>query len=1291
MRRIGLTFWAALLVITLGALLAGPYAFADGPPPISQAPDSEPVYYPAAGSPSAFSPPSSESASPQSLAAPEGNFPVSYNGGYVQHRPFVHVVFWGSEWNSYPGVKESILNMYRWISGSSYQRILNQYFDHQGPVGAETDLASYTDTHVVRPPEVGQQDVRNEISYALEHQPSWGRGIDSQVVVLTPPGTPAPEYSCAYHFWYAAPWEVTGTYAPFSSPNCRRGLEPKNSMQVTLSHEWAESATDPIPQENYWGWLRSLEGGEIADLCNDGTPAEHVEVASNIFVSKLFDNYLWRATGNFCVVQDAAPVRYSVNAPSAQFPAPHSATLNASINPAGWPGSYQFALTGPSGTAYVPPRNESVQHGFGSVGNEGFGDFGLSATFGGLKGSTVYRAHLSGFSALTEPRIVEEIGVPQIFDSSEVQFTTPAWRPIVSASAVPGKLSASLRATIDGQGSATHYHFEYGLTTNYGNVVPLPDGQVGAGISSVEQLATELEGTYHYRVVATNEEGTTVGPDSTFFVQPRPSVTTEGASAIRGSGGTISGTVTPNGAASTYKFEYGTTTSYGASTPELSAGSGVEPVAVNAVLTGLQFGAPYHYRLVASNWAGTRLGADRVFTPGWADRSADLPPGESPRGILRNVSCASPTMCMAGGATGIDLPLGGLPHTQQWNGTDWTTKAIPIPTGGTRGEVTGVSCPTTTFCEAVGIYRLSASSAPDQGFAEKWNGTSWELQAAPALPGATSGRLEAVSCTTATFCMAVGVGNSSSEPSSWKGITARWNGTKWEAEKRPPVASGYLTDISCQSASSCTVIGKEAGSPYVAGLFSERWNGTSWTAQSMPNPSQSVLGVAVRGLSCPSTSICEVVGDYGASEGRVPFAQKWNGTSWQLQAVENIGASNETQLNGVSCATTTSCEAVGQWLTGKFGDVLRPTAERLREGSWQLQPLPEPYEAGPFKDVSCASPTACVAVGQGENNPITFSKIPFVGMFFATPPPTVVTATPTNLSAEGATLKATVNPNGSTTKYSFEYGRTISYGSISSEVAAGSGFTPVEASQVIGSLEPGVTYHYRVVATNAEGTTRGKDQAFETNAASTAFLLNGLKVTEPFDETASAVSSFNGTATYPANWWQLGWALGSPRKGEDSTSGYRPGELNFTGAYFGPSIPDLGRGTAVIATMATGPARDRYFDLWLNMPSPTSSTRNGYEVEVKKIGPAANIYEVYVNRWAAGARTLMFSKHELFILAGTRLALVAKDGAISLWQDTGSGFSQLGTNKSTTYIGGFAGVGGQGVNAALTKFTAASL
>jgi Glycosyl hydrolase family 76 len=93
-----------------------------------------------------------------------------------------------------------------------------------------------------------------------------------------------------------------------------------------------------------------------------------------------------------------------------------------------------------------------------------------------------------------------------------------------------------------------------------------------------------------------------------------PSVSTGGASSITQSGATVSGTVNPNGQSTTYSFQYGTTTSYGATTASQAAGSGTTAVNVSTNLTGLTAGTTYHYRITATNASGTAHGSDLTFT-----------------------------------------------------------------------------------------------------------------------------------------------------------------------------------------------------------------------------------------------------------------------------------------------------------------------------------------------------------------------------------------------------------------------------------------------------------------------------------------------------------------------------------------------------------------------------------------------------------------------------------------------------------------------------------------------------
>lgn len=92
-----------------------------------------------------------------------------------------------------------------------------------------------------------------------------------------------------------------------------------------------------------------------------------------------------------------------------------------------------------------------------------------------------------------------------------------------------------------------------------------------------------------------------------------PAATTAAATNLTLTGATIPGTVDPNGSPTTYRIEYGTTTSYGLQTTTRDAGDGTDPVTVSVPLTGLTSDTTYHFRLVATNAAGIGRSADRTL------------------------------------------------------------------------------------------------------------------------------------------------------------------------------------------------------------------------------------------------------------------------------------------------------------------------------------------------------------------------------------------------------------------------------------------------------------------------------------------------------------------------------------------------------------------------------------------------------------------------------------------------------------------------------------------------------
>ncbi len=188
-----------------------------------------------------------------------------------------------------------------------------------------------------------------------------------------------------------------------------------------------------------------------------------------------------------------------------------------------------------------------------------------------------------------------------------------------SASVVK-QTTATLNATIDPGKADTTYRFEYGTSAAYGASIPVPDADIGSGLQGPVVVGQQLAGlqpgtTYHYRVLATNTLGQTIGADQTFTTpQPTPPVVSTGqAGGVAQNTATLTGTVDTRGFQTDYEFDLGVDTSYGT---RIFGNAGFEPgVGTFTVpLQGLMPGTTYHYRVLATNAFGTVYGVDEVFT-----------------------------------------------------------------------------------------------------------------------------------------------------------------------------------------------------------------------------------------------------------------------------------------------------------------------------------------------------------------------------------------------------------------------------------------------------------------------------------------------------------------------------------------------------------------------------------------------------------------------------------------------------------------------------------------------------
>ncbi len=112
----------------------------------------------------------------------------------------------------------------------------------------------------------------------------------------------------------------------------------------------------------------------------------------------------------------------------------------------------------------------------------------------------------------------------------------------------------------------------------------------------------------------TTLSGTSTTPATTPANPLPPSVSTGSVESITGTTATLTATVSPRGATTTYRFQYGTTNAYGLTTAEATLAAGAASTTVKVPITGLTLGTTYHFRITATNAAGTTNGSDRTFT-----------------------------------------------------------------------------------------------------------------------------------------------------------------------------------------------------------------------------------------------------------------------------------------------------------------------------------------------------------------------------------------------------------------------------------------------------------------------------------------------------------------------------------------------------------------------------------------------------------------------------------------------------------------------------------------------------
>jgi hypothetical protein len=361
--------------------------------------------------------------------------------------------------------------------------------------------------------------------------------------------------------------------------------------------------------------------------------------------------------------------------------------------------------------------------------------------------------------------------------------------------------------------------------------------------------------------------------------------------------------------------------------------------------------------VIAMVAGGVVVASPAAAAPAWKIVSSPNPPSP-PTGSLSGVACAAPTSCFAVGSRD------NLTLIERWGGQAFPWTVVPSPNAMGSNQLSAVACSPAGTCFAVGS---STDNGVTKTLIERWDGAVWNIVPSP-NPNATSSSLSGISCTgdaNHDDCVAVGTANGA--------LILRLTINTWDVMSTPAFPGG-LNAVSCSSATNCLAVGTyQFDSGTFEGSaeqsFSARWNGSVWAQESVDEPPSDPLGTLqnfrLTGVSCKTATHCFAVGEYdlpGVEDSYRTLTEQWNGVQWSTVASPNAADLANSALSGVSCTGSTSCTAVGRRFNSS--ETSHTLIESWNGSSWSVVTSPNAAaQSSVLSDVACASATGCMAVG----------------------------------------------------------------------------------------------------------------------------------------------------------------------------------------------------------------------------------------------------------------------------------------------------------------------------------------
>ena len=276
-----------------------------------------------------------------------------------------------------------------------------------------------------------------------------------------------------------------------------------------------------------------------------------------------------------------------------------------------------------------------------------------------------------------------------------------------------------------------------------------------------------------------------------------------------------------------------------------------------------------------------------------------------------------------------------------------------------------VSCTSSKFCVAVGYSSGVAGHA--KTLIESWDGRRWSLMKSPNVSTSDFNQLYAVSCASSSSCAAVGRAHDI-HSGFQQTLTESWNGRSWTIVPSFDTSTGadnVLDGVSCTLGGSCIAVGYAADTELgVWHTLIESWNGRAWEQVPSPNASATENSLLLA-VSCPSASECTAAGFHYRNL-TLTLVESWNGHRWSIVNSPNASTTGHNILNAVSCTSASDCTSVGtSYSPAETTPTNRSLIETWDGSRWALtrSPNTSTTERNTLNAISCDANRGCFATG----------------------------------------------------------------------------------------------------------------------------------------------------------------------------------------------------------------------------------------------------------------------------------------------------------------------------------------